>query len=146
MAQVLQIGSGYVTVDQHFRGASILPKRAMVGGDIVTMAEGQPAPPDVVRVKDAYYYMGNPLTPVADPAHLAHLPEPHRTRALRFIEQNAKKPAPVIRPRKDEAKEKARAARTSKPARTRTIRNAKDLHRESGGVTVERAQRAIEKT
>ena len=138
--QTLQVGKGYVNVGQHFRGASILPKRAMIGGDVVTIAEGSPAPPDIVTGEHGgYYYFGNPLTPVSDPAHVQHLPEPHRSRALKQIEEAAKKPLAPIKPTKDGEKASARARAAAKPTRRVAIRNQKQLLKEAGGVTVERA-------
>mgnify|MGYP001582526476 FL=1 len=144
--QTLQVGKGYVNVQRHFRGASILPKRGMVGNEVVTMAEGRPAPPDVVQGEHGgYYYFGNPLTPVVDPAHVDHLPEPHRSRALQQIAESAKKPLAPIKPTKDAERVKARAQKAAKPVKGRGIRNAKDLARETGGVTLERAQALIDK-
>lgn len=154
--QTLQIGKGYVNVQKHFRGASILPKRAMIGGDVVTIAEGHPAPPDVVLGEyGGYYYFGNPLMPVTDPAHVDHLPSKrtdgtpvpgsHLARALTQIAAAAKAPLAPIKPTTDGERVKARAHKATKPVKGRAIRNAKDLARETGGVTLERAQAAIEK-
>ena len=116
--QTLQVGKGYVNVQKHFRGAAILPKRGMVGTEVVELAAGKPAPPDVVLGEHGgYYYFGTPLTPVTDPAHVEHLPEPHRTRALTQIAEAAKKPLASIRPVKDAEKVKARAQKAAKPVK-----------------------------
>ena len=138
--QTLQVGKGYVNVQKHFRGAAILPKRGMVGTEVVELAAGQPAPPDVVLGEHGgYYYFGNPLTPVSNPAHVQHLPEPHRTRALTQIADQAKKPLAPIKPAKDAAAVRARAQKTAKPVKRRAIKTERDLVRETGGVTLEHA-------
>ena len=154
MGQSLQIGTGYVEVDQHFRGAQIRERHQVVDGKVVVTESGQPAPRDIVRVGKGYYYLGNPLTPVHTPEHLAHLPEPHHTAALAFLEAQKERPARPIRPgpvRASKARPKKHkpvvvgrhqgAHPFDKAAEEKNEREFREL---TGGVRVEQAAAVIE--
>lgn len=84
MAQLLYLGKNqWITIDRAFVDGGRPPRNALIGGQVVSLTDGEPQKPTVFMAGDAFYYMDG--QPVTVPDHVEHLPEPYKTMARKFI-------------------------------------------------------------
>ena len=102
MAQTRQIGPNkFITVDRSWHDNGKDAQYALVGGSKVLISASEKAQPAINQYgKEFFYDDGSPIT---NPQHVDHLPEPFKTTALKYISDSKDKaPLPVY-----ESKEKA---------------------------------------
>jgi len=133
MSQTLHLGGGvHAIVDAVFADGGTEAKRAMIAGQIVELAPATPPKPTIARRGKDFFYLTAKMEPVADPKHVEHLAEPHRSEALAFIERTrgaAPKP-PLMKGAK---RAKAIARRETPPVKGVRIDDERKLAAAAGG-------------
>lgn len=104
MPQELHLGGGryFTGILRVFKDGGTPAKRAMVAGEVVTLAEAKRALPTIVQAQQGWFYEDG--QPVTEPAHVEHLVPPFRAQALQWIKTKGGTAKPMA------AKKRARPA------------------------------------
>ena len=86
----------WIKIDRMFVDGGVPAKMAMVGGHQMEIAPGIPAKPDILMAHGGFYHRDR--APVLKVEDVAHLPEPYKTQAERWIKQQGgkAKPLPIV--------------------------------------------------
>ena len=135
MSQILTLQPGqHIKIDRQHVDGGIPPKRAVVGGQIVTVEDGRRPLPTIYEANGAFFHADR--SPITSEAQIEHLPAEAKARAKKFLASQGRKPAEPLKVIKRRKAGKPRALAETTKGR-RIVANDADLEAVTGGVTVE---------